>query len=72
MSDEEYDKVVKLTKEFQEGVGPKLQRYLVLKSLWSPNYVSDWWERFVYLRSRSSLMINSNYYGVVSRTLTFV
>ena len=26
------------------------------------NYVSDWWERFVYLRSRDSLMINSNYY----------
>jgi hypothetical protein len=29
---------------------------------WANNYVSDWWERFVYLRSRDSLMINSNYY----------
>ncbi|KAB0390644.1 hypothetical protein E2I00_004610, partial [Balaenoptera physalus] len=24
--------------------------------------VSDWWEEFVYLRSRNSLMVNSNYY----------
>ncbi|XP_044112782.1 carnitine O-palmitoyltransferase 1, brain isoform isoform X2 [Neovison vison] len=24
--------------------------------------VSDWWEEFVYLRSRHSLMVNSNYY----------
>ena len=28
--------------------------------------ISDWWQQFVYLRSRESLMINSNYYGVVS------
>lgn len=29
---------------------------------WASNYVSDWWERYVYLRNRDSLMINSNYY----------
>ena len=28
--------------------------------------VGDWWERFIYLRSRASLMLNSNYYAVVS------
>lgn len=27
--------------------------------------VSDWWEEFVYLRSRNSLMVNSNYYLMV-------
>lgn len=64
MNDEEYNNVVKLTEEFKNGIGPKLQRYLVIKSLWAPNYVSDWWERFVYLRSRAPLMINSNYYGI--------
>ncbi|KAH3737227.1 hypothetical protein DPMN_043809 [Dreissena polymorpha] len=26
--------------------------------------VSDWWEEFVYLRGRSPIMVNSNYYGV--------
>lgn len=64
MSSADYENVVKLTEEFKNGVGPKLHRYLKLKSFWAPNYVSDWWERFVYLRSRAPLMINSNYYGV--------
>lgn len=64
MNDEEYNNLVKLTDEFKNTVGPKLQRYLKLKYFWSPNYVSDWWERFIYLRSRASLMLNSNYYAV--------
>lgn len=29
--------------------------------------VSDWWEEFVYLRSRGSLMVNSTYYMMVRR-----
>jgi carnitine O-palmitoyltransferase 1, liver isoform len=36
---------------------------LLLKSWWSSNYVSDWWEEYVYLRNRESLMCGSNYYG---------
>jgi len=64
LSDEEYKKMEELTMEFKNGIGIKLQRYLLLKSYFSTNYVSDWWERFVYLRSRGPLMINSNYYGV--------
>ncbi|XP_065052608.1 carnitine O-palmitoyltransferase 1, liver isoform-like [Rhopilema esculentum] len=64
LSEEEYKKMEELATEFKTGIGLKLQRYLMLKSYFSSNYVSDWWERFVYLRSRSQLMINSNYYGV--------
>lgn len=30
---------------------------------WSSNYVSDWWEEYVYLRSRTPLIVNSNFYG---------
>lgn len=54
----------KLATEFENGIGKKLQRYLILKSWWSTNYVSDWWEEYVYLRGRSPLMINSNFYGI--------
>lgn len=54
----------KLASEFEKGIGTKLQRYLWLKSWWSSNYVSDWWEEYVYLRGRSPLMINSNFYGI--------
>jgi hypothetical protein len=42
--------------------GPKLQRYLTLKSWITDNYVTDWWEKYVYLSGRSPIMINSNYY----------
>ncbi|KAK3596698.1 hypothetical protein CHS0354_038035 [Potamilus streckersoni] len=52
----------KESKEFERNLGQKLQRILYLKSWWSPNYVSDWWEKYVYLMSRSPLPINSNYY----------
>lgn len=31
---------------------------------WSTNYVSDWWEEYVYLRGRSPIMVNSNFYGI--------
>lgn len=64
LDDENYEKMVKLAEEFEHGIGVKLQRYLWLKSWWSSNYVSDWWEEYVYLRGRSPLMINSNFYGI--------
>ena len=51
---------------FKETKGKKLQSYLWLKSCWSNNYVTDWWNQYVYLAGRSSLMINSNYYCTVS------
>lgn len=61
-SDEEIQVLKKQSKEFEATVGPKLQKILILKSWLSQNYVSDWWEKYVYLRSRSPLPINSNYY----------
>ena len=64
VSEENYQKLKREAEEFESGIGRKLQRYLWLKSWWSSNYVSDWWEEYVYLRGRSSLMINSNYYGI--------
>lgn len=58
----EFEKLSAEAKEFERGVGLKLQRVLILKSWWSFNYVSDWWEKYVYLMSRVPLAINSNYY----------
>uniref|UniRef100_A0A8C9CDZ0 Carnitine O-palmitoyltransferase 1, muscle isoform n=1 Tax=Phocoena sinus TaxID=42100 RepID=A0A8C9CDZ0_PHOSS len=62
LDDEEYYRMEMLAKEFQEKTAPRLQKYLVLKSWWAANYVSDWWEEYVYLRGRTPLMVNSNYY----------
>uniref|UniRef100_A0A6G1SAI3 carnitine O-palmitoyltransferase n=1 Tax=Aceria tosichella TaxID=561515 RepID=A0A6G1SAI3_9ACAR len=63
-SDQHYEDVKKKAHEFKNGIGKKLQLYLHLKSWMSTNYVSDWWEEYVYLRARSPLMVNSNYYGI--------
>ncbi|XP_055542351.1 carnitine O-palmitoyltransferase 1, liver isoform isoform X2 [Wyeomyia smithii] len=64
LDDDNYSRMERLAKEFQNGIATKLQRYLLLKSWWSTNYVSDWWEEYVYLRSRGALMVNSNFYGM--------
>jgi carnitine O-palmitoyltransferase 1 len=62
LDDTEYGEMIELSHEFETSIAPRLQRYLNLKWFWSDNYVSDWWEEFVYLRGRSPIMINSNYY----------
>ncbi|XP_017792711.1 PREDICTED: LOW QUALITY PROTEIN: carnitine O-palmitoyltransferase 1, liver isoform-like [Habropoda laboriosa] len=64
LDDENYARMETLANEFQKGIGLKLQRYLILKSWWATNYVSDWWEEYVYLRGRSPIMVNSNFYGI--------
>ncbi|CAF0851547.1 unnamed protein product [Adineta ricciae] len=63
-SDAEYHQMEILADEFRRTIGRKLQRFLWLKWLISSNYVSDWWEKFVYLRGRSAIMVNSNFYGL--------
>ncbi|CBY38860.1 unnamed protein product [Oikopleura dioica] len=50
--------------DFLASVGPALNSALTKKSWLSTNYVTDWWEEYVYLSSRDSLMINSNYFGL--------
>lgn len=62
MEAEEYEESVGLVREFENGIGPKLQWYLRLKKLLSTNWCSDWWEEYVYLTSRSPIMVNSNFY----------
>lgn len=38
-TDEDYDRIVKLAEDFENGISSRLQRYLVLKSWWATNYV---------------------------------
>ncbi|XP_076852436.1 carnitine O-palmitoyltransferase 1, liver isoform [Brachyhypopomus gauderio] len=64
LSDGEFERTTRLAAEFERTLGNRLQRYLKLKALWASNYVSDWWEEYVYLRGRTPIMVNSNYYGM--------
>ncbi|CAI5744391.1 unnamed protein product [Peronospora destructor] len=71
LTSKEYEEVEHMADEFVHKEGPKFQFYLYLKSWWSSNYVTDWWEKYVYLKGRSSLMINSNYYALPGANLNF-
>lgn len=64
MDDEQFERMKGLAKDFEKNLGPRLQWYLKLKSWWASNYVSDWWEEYIYLRGRSPIMVNSNYYAM--------
>lgn len=64
LDDENFQRMTKLANDFEAGISKKLQFYLILKSWWATNYVSDWWEEFVYLRGRGALMVNSNFYAM--------
>ncbi|XP_043939347.1 carnitine O-palmitoyltransferase 1, brain isoform isoform X2 [Protopterus annectens] len=62
--DQQFKRMSALAKDFELNLAPRLQRYLKVKSWWSSNYVSDWWEEYIYLRGRSPIMVNSNYYAM--------
>ncbi|XP_077177401.1 carnitine O-palmitoyltransferase 1, liver isoform isoform X1 [Paroedura picta] len=64
MNDEQFQRMEDLGKDFAVNLGPKLQWYLKLKSWWATNYVSDWWEEYIYLRGRGPIMVNSNYFAM--------
>ncbi|XP_045066684.1 carnitine O-palmitoyltransferase 1, liver isoform-like isoform X1 [Coregonus clupeaformis] len=64
LSSPEFERMTVLAAQFENSLGNRLQRYLKLKALWATNYVSDWWEEYIYLRGRGPIMVNSNYYGM--------
>ncbi|XP_069750811.1 carnitine O-palmitoyltransferase 1, liver isoform-like isoform X2 [Narcine bancroftii] len=64
LNDEEFKRMQVLAHDFELKEGPRLQWYLKLKSWWATNYVSDWWEEYIYLRGRGPIMVNSNYYAM--------
>ncbi|XP_062948882.1 carnitine O-palmitoyltransferase 1, liver isoform isoform X1 [Cynocephalus volans] len=64
MKEGDFKRMTALAQDFAVNLGPRLQWYLKLKSWWATNYVSDWWEEYVYLRGRGPLMVNSNYYAM--------
>ncbi|XP_075945980.1 carnitine O-palmitoyltransferase 1, muscle isoform [Anarhichas minor] len=62
LNSEQYNQMEMLANDFKDSKAAQLQRYLILKSWWGTNYVSDWWEEYIYLRGRSPIMVNSNFY----------
>uniref|UniRef100_A0A8C1WDK0 Carnitine O-palmitoyltransferase 1, muscle isoform n=1 Tax=Cyprinus carpio TaxID=7962 RepID=A0A8C1WDK0_CYPCA len=69
LDDEQYKQMETVANDFKKDPAPKFQKHLKLKSWWATNYVSDWWEEYIYLRGRDPIMVNSNFYTMVSRHL---
>ena len=56
ITEKEFGELKRLSDDFLASVGPALNSALTKKSWMSTNYVTDWWEEYVYLSSRDSLL----------------
>uniref|UniRef100_A0AAQ5ZGH4 Carnitine O-palmitoyltransferase 1, muscle isoform n=1 Tax=Amphiprion ocellaris TaxID=80972 RepID=A0AAQ5ZGH4_AMPOC len=70
LDSQQYNQMEVLASEFKASMATQLQRYLILKSWWATNYVSDWWEEYIYLRGRTPIMVNSNFYIMVRQIVS--
>ena len=47
------------------GVGPKLQEILEARAATERNWIEEWWEQLAYLRSRTTMAVHINWFGVL-------
>ncbi|XGW05769.1 hypothetical protein V3C99_016266 [Haemonchus contortus] len=57
---DEYDSLKEQADLFLANEGPRLQRYAWIMSLTTSNYVTPFWEKYAYLYSRQSVLVNSS------------
>ncbi|KAI6190117.1 Carn-acyltransf domain-containing protein [Aphelenchoides bicaudatus] len=60
LEEDEYIELKNLAREFEDNEGRKLNLYATLYSYITRNYITPFWEKYLYLYSRSPLLINSN------------
>uniref|UniRef100_A0A0N5AZC0 Carn_acyltransf domain-containing protein n=1 Tax=Syphacia muris TaxID=451379 RepID=A0A0N5AZC0_9BILA len=58
--EEEFQKVSEMARRFKSREGRLLQLITKIYSFFVSNYVTNFWEKYAYLYSRSSLLINSS------------
>mmetsp|Transcript_59715 Transcript_59715/g.141984 ORF Transcript_59715/g.141984 Transcript_59715/m.141984 type:complete len:801 (+) Transcript_59715:97-2499(+) len=66
LNDAEYKEMENKVEKFLKNEGWKLQMMLYIQSMYKTSWLWDWWEKYVYLRGRAPIMINSNYYIIDS------
>mmetsp|Transcript_14066 Transcript_14066/g.32428 ORF Transcript_14066/g.32428 Transcript_14066/m.32428 type:complete len:799 (-) Transcript_14066:91-2487(-) len=62
LSNEEYNEMEEKMQKFMKNEGWKLQLFLQVRAMFTVSWLWEWWEKYVYLRGRSPIMVNSNYY----------
>lgn len=62
LSETEFKEMKQKVDSFHKNEGWKLQMYLIFRSCVTVSWLWEWWEKYVYLKGRSPIMVNSNYY----------
>jgi carnitine O-acetyltransferase len=62
-TDEEFEHTESVVRDFEAGVGAKLQAMLEERAADSRNWLEDWWLEFIYLRPRWPIAVWINYLG---------
>ncbi|KAF1753923.1 hypothetical protein GCK72_020480 [Caenorhabditis remanei] len=63
--EEDYIQLIKISNKFLSSEGRTLQRFAWLLHKFSENYVTPFWEKYIYLAGRYSLAINSSIAHIV-------
>ena len=66
LTDEEFAHTSALAADFQRegGEGESLQSFLEEKASNERNWMEEWWEQLAYLRTRTTMAIHINWFGV--------
>ena len=66
LTDDEYNHTASVVADFQRegGEGEALQTYLEEKASSERNWMEEWWEQLAYLRTRTTMAIYINWFGV--------
>ena len=67
LTPEEYAHTAGVVADFQAagGVGESLQSVLEEKARTERNWMEEWWEQLAYLRTRSTMAIHINWFGII-------
>lgn len=52
-----------IVRDFENGIGQKLQEKLQERACNNKNWLEAWWQKYAYLRIRDSLLLSSNFVG---------
>eukprot|EP01104_Vermistella_antarctica_P016221 TRINITY_DN549_c1_g1_i1.p1 TRINITY_DN549_c1_g1~~TRINITY_DN549_c1_g1_i1.p1 ORF type:complete len:711 (-),score=184.05 TRINITY_DN549_c1_g1_i1:7-2139(-) len=63
LTDAEFGHTQQVAREFIQKEGPSLHSALVSMQKKTVNWLEEWWEKYIYLSSRESLVTSSNWWG---------
>jgi carnitine O-palmitoyltransferase 1 len=69
LSKEDYQETEKAVQKFIKKDGRRLQLILRLRAFRNRNWLNEWWLDYIYLKQRTPICFNSNYYATGGKVL---